>query len=95
MNAKLALQDKALNASSSYKGQTIQAAPTPYLGRVVSDGIYEGKFINGLLNGFGRIIYKNEDWYIGELKDGLPSGLGNYTYANGTRRDGDWKKGQW
>ena len=47
------------------------------------------------MNGFGRIIYKNEDWYIGALKDGLPSGLGNYTYANGTRRDGAWKNGQW
>lgn len=95
MNAKLALGDKTLNASSSYKGQTIQTAPAPYIGRVVSDGIYEGNFIKGLLNGFGRIIYKNEDWYIGKLKDGLPSGLGNYTYANGTRRDGAWKNGQW
>lgn len=95
LNAKLGLQTKTLNATSSYKGQTIQAKPTPYIGRAVGDGIFEGNFIDGLLNGFGRIIYKNEDWYIGNLKDGLPSGLGNYTFANGTRRDGAWKNGQW
>jgi len=91
----LALGDKRLNATSYYKGQDIQAKPVSYIGRAVSDGIFEGNFIGGLLNGYGRIIYKNQDWYIGNLKDGLPSGLGNYTYANGTRRDGAWKNGLW
>lgn len=95
LNENLALQNKTLNTTSSYRGQTIQVKPNPYIGRVVSEGIYEGNFIDGLLDGFGRIIYKNEDFYIGYLKDGLPSGLGNYTYANGTRRDGAWSKGNW
>lgn len=52
--------------TSSWKGQTIQEKPTPYIGRVVGKkGIYEGNFVNGLLDGYGRIIYENEDWYIG------------------------------
>jgi hypothetical protein len=32
--------------------------------------ICEGQFLNGQINGFGRIFYFDGDYYIGENKDG-------------------------
>lgn len=44
---------------------------------VSSNGdVQYGYFIDGLLNGSGKIVYKNGDTYIGEFKDGKYHGQG-------------------
>ena len=43
--------------------------------------------------GFGRLIYKNGDFYLGYFKDFQFEGQGKYTYFNGTEKEGIWKNG--
>ena len=31
-------------------------------------GVFEGMFENNEINGFGRVIFKNQDYYIGMMK---------------------------
>jgi len=38
--------------------------------------MHEGRFINGLKDGFGRSIYKHGDYYEGNWKNGLKHGFG-------------------
>jgi len=51
---------------------------------MVNTGVFEGIFAENEINGFGRVIFKNQDYYIGIMAKGVPDGVGNYTYANGT-----------
>ena len=44
--------------------------------------------------GFGRLIYKNGDFYLGYFKDFQFEGQGKYTYFNGTEKEGIWKNGK-
>lgn len=40
----------------------------------------KGTFSNGVINGFGRILFHNRDLYEGEFKDGYFSGYGVMRY---------------
>ena len=46
--------------------------------------IYEGMIVNGLKNGYGRVIYYTEvgdtSVYKGNFKDGQINGVGTYSY---------------
>ena len=50
------------------------------LGRSVdltSGNIYEGEFVNNVMEGFGRLIYGNSEedrYYIGQFKSGFKEG---------------------
>lgn len=55
--------------------------------------IYIGKKENGVLEGYGRIIYAKGDFYVGEVKNGTPDGQGIMYYRNGDRYEGEWKDG--
>jgi hypothetical protein len=41
-------------------------------------GIYEGNFDSGLPNGFGRLIWRNGNWYLGSFINGEITGYGEY-----------------
>lgn len=50
------------------------------VGRAVGGfGIYEGQYRDGVPNGFGRMIFRNGNFYVGEFSEGKISGVGNYT----------------
>lgn len=40
--------------------------------------IYDGELLNGIPNGYGKIILNKTATYIGEIKDGNPHGIGEY-----------------
>ena len=50
---------------------------------VPQQAIYEGRWAQNTLNGYGRVIYANGDSYIGEFVRGLKSGFGTLKMANG------------
>ena len=62
---------------------------------MINTGVFEGMFENNEINGFGRVIFSNQDYYIGMMKSDLPDGVGDYYFANGTSQSGFFKKGQW
>jgi hypothetical protein len=51
---------------------------------MINTGLYEGMFKDNEINGFGRVIFQNQDYYIGMMVNGEPDGVGDYFYANGT-----------
>lgn len=62
-----------------------------------SDGttvIFEGNFVQGKLQGNGKMIASGGDSYEGDYKDGKREGLGVYTSANGDRFNGQYKDNQ-
>ena len=59
-----------------------------------SDGTsvtFEGNFVQGKLQGNGKMTASGGDRYQGEYKDGKREGMGAYTSANGDRYDGQYK----
>jgi len=45
--------------------------------------LYEGDFINGKFEGDGKYFYDNDDYFIGQYKNGLRNGKGKGYYADG------------
>ena len=45
-----------------------------------------------LINGFARVIYKTENYYTGQYKDGKRHGKGKYVYTNGEIEEDCMKK---
>ena len=70
-----------INASTTFEGQKQENS---YVGRMINTGLYEGMFKDNEINGFGRVIFQNQDYYIGMMVNGEPDGVGDYFYANGT-----------
>jgi hypothetical protein len=59
---------------------------------------YEGDWVNGLFQGFGKLAFGDEDQfgrikYEGEWKAGEPWGNGRMIYKNGQKYDGMWENG--
>ena len=55
------------------------------------DVIYEGDFLSGLPNGFGKCFYETGSYYIGQFSDGLRNGKGTIYYKNGcVKYEGDF-----
>lgn len=62
-----------------------------------SDGAtvtFEGNFVQGKLQGNGKMTASGGDRYEGEYKDGKREGSGVYTSANGDRFNGQYKDNQ-
>lgn len=41
-------------------------------------GQYRGKIVEGLLQGPGRLDYRNGSWFVGQFKDGMLEGSGEW-----------------
>ena len=62
-----------------------------------SDGTtvtFEGNFVQGKLQGSGKMTASGGDSYEGDYKDGKREGLGVYTSANGDQFNGQYKDNQ-
>lgn len=56
--------------------------------------IYEGKVINGLMEGKGKVIYPSGDIFEGEFKDDKKEGEGVYYKYGSYKSEGVWKNGK-
>ena len=81
-----------------YTGQVSEDLKMHGIGRSVdltSGNIYEGEFVNGVQQGFGRLIYGNskteEKFYIGNFQAGLREGEGELGFKNGVTQIGDFE----
>ena len=54
-------------------------------------GLYEGWYSNGLATGYGRQIWQNRNYYVGQFQNGTISGSGLYVIFD-TKRiyEGQW-----
>lgn len=59
-------------------------------GKAIGIDVYEGDFINGVLDGNGTYIWYNKDRYIGQLKNGKAHGRGVMKFIDGTEIVGKW-----
>ena len=58
--------------------------------------VYEGEYRDGKASGRGREVWRDsygETVYEGEYRDGKQHGRGTFTFANGSRYKGQWRKG--
>lgn len=46
------------------------------------------------MSGFGRKLYSNGDYYVGNLLNNFENGLGKIYRADGTHHEGYFQKGQ-
>lgn len=56
-----------------------------------TDRLYEGMFIEGQWNGFGRLLWQDGQYYIGEFRYGYYHGYGKLVLRNGQTYQGLWK----
>ena len=56
--------------------------------------IYIGQWKDGLMDGFGRYIYKNGNIYEGEWSDDKKEGTGKMIYNDGSIQEGFWNNGK-
>jgi hypothetical protein len=59
------------------------------------EAVYEGDFVNGLWNGFGRIDWRDGSIFEGEFREGEITGNGKMIYQNGDIYEGGWLNGMW
>ena len=81
------------NGSEIRSGQTEDGEAISGIGvKVFSVGqIHEGLFEGGIK--FGRVIFNNGAYYIGEWENGVQHGKGKRVAANGDTQEGFWVKG--
>jgi len=58
------------------------------VGKEINHIIYEGQFRDDIYNGFGRFIYSNGNYYIGNWLDGKRSGFGKLVDKSGRIYEG-------
>jgi hypothetical protein len=57
---------------------------------------YVGDWRNGMFHGRkNEIVYKNGDYYNGNVRKNAITGRGKMTYADGRQYNGDWNNGVW
>ncbi|MDM8564143.1 hypothetical protein QUF74_00645 [Candidatus Halobeggiatoa sp. HSG11] len=63
-------------------------------GKAIGIDVYEGAFLNGVLDGNGTYIWYNKDRYIGQFKNGKAHGRGVMKFIDGTEKAGEWINNQ-
>jgi hypothetical protein len=56
--------------------------------------IIDGEFVDGMLQGQGKVIRKNGEIWEGEFKQNQLEGAGKKTYSDGTEEEGLFKAGK-
>jgi hypothetical protein len=79
MRAQLAPLCLALLLSACGQGEPL----TPANATLPDGGRYRGEIVDGLLQGPGRLDYRNGSWYTGQFKDGQAQGAGEWQGAHG------------
>ncbi|EPZ35906.1 hypothetical protein O9G_003551 [Rozella allomycis CSF55] len=65
------------------------------MGKMCYDGyVYEGEWLNDMMNGTGTLVYPNGESYKGEFKENKFEGKGKYVWPNGIVYEGEWKDGK-
>ena len=59
----------------------------------MTNGVYEGEYLNGQPNGQGTYNFDDGNKYAGQFTDGKPNGLGTRTYPDGGKYIGQYKEG--
>jgi len=59
----------------------------------LSDGIYEGDYVNGYFHGKGKLTLNNGVVYEGDFANNKCHGKGKITFADGTVKEGTFKDG--
>ncbi|MFM2432771.1 MAG: hypothetical protein RLZZ511_3985, partial [Cyanobacteriota bacterium] len=55
---------------------------------------FEGSIRGGIPNGYGVLVFDNDDRYEGNVRNGVPEGKGKFVFANNDRYEGSVKKGK-
>lgn len=61
------------------------------VGKEINHIIYEGQFKNDIYHGYGRYIYSNGNYYIGNWVDGKRSGWAKLVDKSGKVYEGMWQ----
>jgi len=62
---------------------------------VFNDGsIYVGEFVNGIIEGFGKLTDKHGNVYTGYFKNNRYDGIGKFERTDGTKYIGEFKEGR-
>nr|WP_322940090.1 C13 family peptidase [Pseudomonas sp. s4] len=56
-------------------------------------GQYRGEIVDGLLQGPGRLDYRNGSWFVGQFKDGMLEGSGEWQGPGGEHYLGEFHQG--
>lgn len=67
---------------------------TPANATLPDGGRYRGEIVNGLLQGPGRVDYRNGSWYAGEFQDGQAQGSGEWQGSHGEHYVGEFRLGE-
>ena len=59
----------------------------------MTNGVYEGQYLNGKFHGQGTATWASGNKYVGEWKDGKQHGQGTYTQG-GRKYVGSWIEGE-
>ncbi|MDM8558281.1 hypothetical protein [Candidatus Parabeggiatoa sp. HSG14] len=63
-------------------------------GKAKGIDLYEGEFINGIINGQGTYVWPNGDRYVGQFEKGKASGRGTMKSTDGFEKSGFWRNGK-
>ena len=61
------------------------------IGKEINKTIYEGQFKNDVYHGYGRFIYEDASYYIGNWVDGKRDGKGQMVDTNNIVSKGKWR----
>ena len=78
----------------AYEGQTNAQGKPHGRGKLVLDFLgctYEGEFVNGEMTGRGKMVWDTEAVYNGYFENGMRHGYGEMTFADKTKKCGNWE----
>ena len=61
----------------------------------MTNGVYEGQYLNGKFHGQGTATWANGNKYVGGFKNGKEHGQGTLTWSDGEKYVGEFKDGNY
>ena len=77
-----------------FEGKFKHGRPNGHGTLSTKDKTAEGHFVNGKLNGKGKTVYSNGNYYTGEYVNGKRQGRGIFQFTDGEKYDGEWFQDQ-
>ena len=88
INGKIKFKD-----GTSYEGTFTNGKITGQGTKYLSNGVYQGAFVDGFREGYGVYKFESGNTYEGYWKNGKQNGQGTLYYSNGSKDFGTWKDG--